>query len=220
MSLTEWWNDPSIVKDPTQEPKLSKVDKFKKDNTKVGKAEQAIVPKVMGAIEAGSKKPILGRIINPAMSALSFVGEKIVQPVTQTVSAALLTPQAIAKGKGGLTESYRFSKKQAEKISMGQAAASAVGKITSPVLGDVTNATFLDKDFDVFDDRQRDKAFRDEWAGILASGVTDLALAALGTKGAGFAVRGTAKKVVGPKRLATTDDMDVFRSETFTLVVG
>ncbi|NDC49278.1 MAG: hypothetical protein EBZ61_09430 [Micrococcales bacterium] len=71
MSLTEWWSDPSVATDPAKEPKLSKVDKFKKeqDNTKVGKAEQAIIPKVMGAIEAGSKKPILGRIINPAMSA-------------------------------------------------------------------------------------------------------------------------------------------------------
>jgi len=222
MSLTEWWNDPSIAKDPAKEPKLSKVDKFKKeqDTTKVGKAEQAIVPKVMGAIESAQKKPILGRLINPAMTALDFVGRNIVQPVTQTVSAALLTPQAMAKGKGGITESYRYSKKQAEKISMGQAAASAVGKITSPVLSNVSEATFLQEDFDVFNERQRDKAFRDEWAGILASGVTDLALAALGTKGAGIAVRGTAKKVVGPKRLATTDDMDTFRAELDEIVAS
>ena len=222
MSLTEWWSDPSVATDPAKEPKLSKVDKFKKeqDTTKVGKAEQAIIPKVMGAIEAGSKKPILGRIINPAMSALNFVGEKIIQPVTQTVSAALLTPQAMAKGKGGLTESYRYSKKQAEKISMGQAAASAVSKVVSPVLSNVSEATFLQKDFDVFDERQRDKAFRDEWAGILASGVTDLALAALGSKGAGMAVRGTAKKVVGPKRLSTTEDMDVFRTELEDIVAS
>ncbi len=222
MSLTEWWSDPSVAADPTKEPKLSKVDKFKKeqDNTKVGKAEQAIVPKVMGAIEAGSKKPILGKIINPAMSMLNFVGEKVVQPITQTVSAALLTPQAMAKGKGGLTESYRYSKKQAEKISMGQAAASAVGKVAAPVLGNVSEATFLQKDFNVFDERQRDKAFRDEWAGILASGVTDLALAALGTKGAGIAVRGTAKKVVGPKRLATAEDLDDFKTELDEIVAS
>ena len=220
MSLTEWWNDPSVASDPAKEPKLSKVDKFKKDTTKVGGIEQAIIPKVAGAIEAGKKKPILGKIINPAMSALEFVGKNIVQPVTQTVSAALLTPQAMAKGKGGLTESYRYSKKQAEKISMGQAAASAVAKVASPVLSNVSTATFLQEDFDVFNERQRDKAFRDEWAGIIASGVTDLALAAIGTKGAGIAVRGTAKKVVGPKRLATTDDMATFSREIEDVVAS
>jgi len=216
MSLTEWWNDPSIVQDPQKTPKLSKVDKFKKNNiddgTKVGGIEQAVVPKVAGAIQSAQKGK-LGFIVNPAMRALEFVGKNIVQPATQTVSAALLTPQAMAKGKGGVTESYRFAKKKAEKISMGQAAASAVGKVVSPVLGDVTNATFLDEDFDVFNDRQRDKAFRDEWAGILASGVTDLALAAVGTKGAGLVVRAGAKKAIGPKRLATSDDMDNFRLE-------
>ena len=124
MSLTEWWNDPTIVGDSPKPPKTSKVDKFKKNNiddgTKVGGIEQAVIPKVAGAIESAGKKPVLGRIINPAMDLLGFLGEKIVQPATQTVSAALLTPQAMAAGKGGLTESYRYAKKKAEKISMGR----------------------------------------------------------------------------------------------------
>ena len=221
MSITEWWTDPSIAKDPTKEPKLSKVDKFKKDNiddgTKVGGVEAAIIPKVAEKLESAQKGKF-GFIVNPALSLLNQIGEKVIQPVTQTVSAALLTPQAIAKGKGGLTESYRFSKKKAKKISMGQALASGLGKVASPVLDPITDISFLDKDFNVFNERQRDKAFRDEWAGILASGVTDLSLALLGTKGAGMAVRGTAKAVVGPKRLATTDDLDVFRSELDEIV--
>ncbi len=217
MSMFSQWDDPSsYIEQDQKKPKSSKVDKFKKNNiddgTKVGGVEAAIIPKVAEKIEE-SKKGKLGFIVNPAMKALEFVGEKIVQPATQTVSAALLTPQAIAKGKGGLTESYRFSKKQAEKISMGQAGASAVGKIVSPVLGKVSEVTFLQEDFDVFDKKQRDKAFRDEWAGIVLSGGTDLVLAALGTKGTGMAVRAGAKKAVGPKRIVTTDDMDIFRNE-------
>jgi hypothetical protein len=219
MSMFSQWDDPSSYVDADTKPvKSSKIDKFKKNNvtiddgTKVGAVEQAVIPKVAEAIESG-KKGKFGFIVNPAMRALEFVGEKIVQPATQTVSAALLTPQAMAAGKGGLTESYRYSQKQAKKISMGQAAASAVGQIVSPVLGKVSEVTFLQEDFDVFDKKQRDKAFRDEWAGIVASGATDLALAAFGTKGAGAVVRGGAKKVVGPKRLVTSDDMDVFRRE-------
>lgn len=217
MSMFSQWDDPnSYIEQDQKKPKSSKVDKFKKNNiddgTKVGGVEAAIIPKVAEKIEE-SKKGKLGFIVNPAMRALEFVGEKIVQPATQTVSAALLTPQAMAAGKGGLTQSYRYSKKQAEKISMGQAGASAIGKIASPVLGKVSEVTFLQEDFDVFDKQQRDKAFRDEWAGIVLSGGTDLALAALGTKGTGMAVRAGAKKAVGPKRLVTTDDMDSFRNE-------
>ena len=214
MSMTEWWNDPRYAEQPSK-VKTSKVDEFKKkvDDTKVGKAEAAIVPKVMGAIESGSKKPILGSIINPAMRVLETFGERVVKPLTQGTSTALLTPQAMAAGKGNIIESFRFAKKQSEKISMGQALAGGVGQLASPVLGPATNVTFLDKDFDIFNDKQRDKAFRDEWVGIIASGATDLTLAALGTKGAGGTLRYTGKKVAGPKRIVTTDDMNKFRDE-------
>ena len=218
MSMFSQWDDPnSYIEKDQKVPKSSKIDKFKKNNiddgTKVGGIEQAIIPKVAGAIEAGKKKPVLGRAINLALLGLEFVGEKIVQPATQTISAALLTPQAMAAGKGGLTESYRYAQKKSKKISMGQAGQGLVGQIASPVLGKVSEATFLQEDFDIFDKQQRDKAFRDEWAGIIASGATDLVIAALGTKGAGIAVRAGTKKVVGPKRIVTTDDMDTFRNE-------
>lgn len=219
MSMTEWWNDPQLNPQPSK-VKTSKIDEFKKqvDNTKVGKAEAAILPKVAGAIESGSKKPILGAVINPAMRVLETFGKRVVQPLTQGVSTALLTPQAMAAGKGGVKESFRYAKKQSEKISMGQALAGGVGKVISPVVGDVTNATFLDDDFDIFNDKQRDRAFRDEWVGIVASGSSDLVLAALGTKGAGATVRAAGRKVVGPKRITTTDDMNKFRQEIETVV--
>lgn len=219
MSMTEWWNDPRYAEQPSTVP-TSKVDEFKKqnkDNTKVGKVEQAIVPKVAGAIEAG-KKGKLGFLINPAMRVMETVGERIVQPLTQGVSTALLTPQAAAAKKGSnLVENFRFAKKQSEKISMGQALAGGVGKVVSPVLGG-TNATFLDEDFNIFDDKQRDKAFRDEWIGIVASGATDLALAAIGSKGMGTAVRAGTKRAIGPKRIVTTDDMNKFRDNLNQIV--
>jgi len=220
VSMTEWWNDPRYTEQPSK-VKTSKVDDFKKktDSTKVGKAEAAIIPKVMGALEAGKKKPILGAVINPAMRVLETFGERIVKPITQGASTALLTPQALASGKGNVIESFRFAKKQSEKISMGQALAGGVGKIASPILGPATNTTFLDKDFDIFNDKQRDKAFRDEWVGIVASGSSDLVLAALGTKGVGGTLRYTGKKVVGPKRIVTTDDMDKFTNELEEVVI-
>lgn len=219
MSMTEWWNDPQYGQQPSK-VKTSKVDDFKKqtDKTKVGKAEAAVLPKVAEALEAGKKKPILGAVLNPAMRVLETFGTRVVQPATQAVSTALLTPQAMAAGKGNVVESFRYAKKQSEKISMGQALAGAAGKITSPVLGDITNTTFLDEDFDIFNDKKRDKAFRDEWIGIIASGSSDLALALLGTKGAGGTIRYAGKKVAGPKRLATPDDLNKLRDELETAV--
>lgn len=206
----------------TPQGPLSKIDKFKKqqtDNTKVGKVEQAIIPKVMGALEKGQQSKWTGWLLNPAMRMMETFGERVVQPLTQGVSTALLTPQATLAGKGNnVVENFRFAKKQAEKISMGQALASAAGKVVSPLAGPITNVSFLDKDFDVFDDKKREKAFRDEWLGIFASGATDLTLALLGSKGVGTVVRAGARKAIGPKKIVTTEDMNKFKTELDDIV--
>lgn len=209
-----WWDKyyaetPQTPPGPTYSP----VDSFKKqqfDNTKVGGIEKAIVPKVAGAIEAGRKGP-LGFIINPAMKVMEGVGKYVVQPVTQAVSTALLVPQAIAQGKG--VSSFRYAQQQSKKISMGQALATSVGQLAGSVLPDAVTPTFMDSNFNIFDDKQRDKAFRDEWLGIVTSGATDLTIAALGTKGAGALTRAGVKAAVGPKKILTTSDMNTFRNK-------
>jgi hypothetical protein len=213
-----WWDDPKYGTPSTLQPPTSRIDGFKKqqfDNTKVGKVEQAIIPKVASAIESG-KKGKFGFIVNPAMRVLETFGERIVQPLTQGVSTTLLTGQALGAGKG--LQSFRFAKEQAKKISMGQALATPIGQAVGTFLPDQITPTYMDKDFDIFDDKKRDKAFRDEWLGIFASGATDLALAVVGTKGVGTAVRAGAKKVVGPKKISTTEDMNVFRQQVENVV--
>ncbi len=222
MSMTEWWNNPRYTDQPTSTPP-SKVDGFKKnqfDNTKVGKIEEAVVPKVASTIESAGKIPVLGKfVVNPAMRILENLGERVIQPLTQGVSTGLLTAEAARQGKGkNIVENFRFAKKQAKKISMGQALATTVAQQVSPVLGPITNPTFLNEDFNVFDDKQRDKAFRDEWFGVFASGGTDLALAALGTKGAGTVIRAGAKKAIGPKKIVTGADMNKFRNDLNDIV--
>lgn len=220
-----WWEDPrykDLLPEGQQGP-LSSIEDFRKntfdDGTKVGGIEQAIIPKVVGAIEAGKKKPILGAVINAAMPALEFIGEKIVQPVTRGVSTTLLTPQAYQAGKGNLIQSFRFAKEQSKKISMGQSLATFVSQgVLEGALPESIAPTFMDKDFDIFDDKQRQKAFRDEWAGILASGTTDLALALAGTKGAGAVVRAGTKKVLGPGKITSKKDMDRFKNDMETIV--
>jgi hypothetical protein len=200
--------------DQNQQAPFSKVDEFKKqqkDNTKVGKVEAAVVPKIASAIESGKRGP-LGFVVNPAMRVMEALNERVIQPVTQGVSTGLLTGQALAAGKGA--QSFRFAREQSKKISMGQALATPVGQAIGSVLPDAITPTFMDSNFDIFDERQRDQAFRDEVGGILASGVTDLTLAMIGTKGTGMAVRAGAKKVLGPSKIVTANDMNIFRTKT------
>lgn len=225
-----WWEDPRY-KDiaPTQTP-LSPVDKFKQntldpsgqkftsDGTKVGGIEEAVIPKVASAVEAARGAPgLLGKVINPALNLMEGIGKYVVQPITQGVSTALLTPQAFAAGKGNPIQSFRFAREQSKKISMGQALATTIGKVGA-ALPDAITPTFMDSDFDIFDEKQRQKAFRDEWAGILASGVTDLGLALFGTKGAGTAIKAGTKKVVGPGRISSPKDMTKFKDDMETIV--
>ena len=139
-----WWDKyyaetPQTPPGPTYSP----VDSFRKqqfDNTKVGGIEKAIVPKVAGAIESAKKSP-LGFIVNPAMKAMEAVGKYVVQPATQAVSTALLTPQALAQGKG--LSSFRYAQQQSKKISMGQALATAVGQTVGSILPDQITPTFM-----------------------------------------------------------------------------
>jgi len=209
-----WWDKyyaetPQTPPGPTYSP----VDSFKKqqfDNTKVGGIEKAVVPKIAEGIEKARKSPF-GFIVNPAMNIMEGLGKYVIQPVTQGISTALLTPQALAAGKG--VSSFRFAREQSKKISMGQALATAVGQTAGTFLPDQITPTYMDKGFNVFDDRQRDKAFRDEWLGIVASGGTDLVIAALGTKGAGALTRAGVKTAVGSKKILTTSDMNTFRNQ-------
>ena len=77
---------------------LSKVEQFAKqqtidDGTKVGGVEQAVLPKIQAAIEAGKKKPVLGNILNPAMTLMENINKDFVQPAQHAVSTVLLTQQ-------------------------------------------------------------------------------------------------------------------------------
>lgn len=214
--MAEWWDE--LYTQPVETPPppaQSKIEKFQQDQTKVGKVEQAVLPKVASGIEKAKKSPF-GFIVNPALTLLEAAGKYVIQPATQAVSTALLTPQAIAQGKG--LQSFRYASQQAKKISMGQALAGSVGKVAGSVLPDAITPTFMDSNFNIFDDKQRDKAFRDEYLGIIASGATDLALAAIGTKGAGALVKSGTKAVVGPSKIVTAGDMKKFTADVEEVV--
>ena len=188
------------------------VNEFKKENfrdDKVGGIEEFILPKVGAAIESGQKNKYTGWIVNPALKAMENIYKGVIQPATEGVSTALLFPKALEKKNLDVVKSFRFARKQAKKISMGQALATSVAS----AIPDAIAPSFGKDDFDIFDDVQRDKAFRDEWLGIVASGGTDIAIAALAGKGVGNATRATVKKTLGPSKINTVEDMNLFKAK-------
>ena len=196
------------------------VKDFKKANfkdDKVGKIEEFAIPKIASAIESGQKNKYTGWIVNPALRVVENVYENVIQPVQQGISTALLVTPAMEKSKKegsslNLIKNFKFAKDQAKKISLGQALATTTARGTPGL-------AFGQKDFDIFDDVQRDKAFRDEWVGIVASGATDIAVAAAGGKLAGAAVKATAKKTVGSSKIKSIEDMNLFKEKAEQAVV-
>jgi hypothetical protein len=193
-------------------------DQVKKvQDTKVGKVEEAVGKKLGQAITSGqsSGNRFIRTGTNVAMSVMEGLN-RIIQPVTETVSSVLLTPEALMRGKG--LNSFVYAKQRSKDISMGQAGAAAIGSAFN-FLPDAITPSYMDDDFNVFDDAKRNKAFKDEWLGIIASGSTDIGIALIGTKGAGNAVRLGTKKLVGPGRIETAVDQKAFSKNLKSAVV-
>lgn len=176
-----------------------KLVKPAEDKTIVGGIEK----KVGGVIETAVGNPFVKALVNPAMTLLGGIQEHVIDPLSQGASALALLPDV---NKGSIAENWSFAFQQAKKISFGQVAATKVGQAFGAVLPDAITPTFMDSDFNIFDDKKRNKAFRDEWAGVLFSGAGDFALAALGTKGAGTLRNAAVSKVVGKRVINMTPE--------------
>jgi len=194
---------PSPVKKFVKEQATEVVDK-----TKAGKIEAKAGEVLTNVIQKGQEGNIFTRnLTNVALSAMNLAS-KVIVPITQGASTLALTPQAVARGKG--LNSFAYAKEKSKEISMGQAVAAPIGQgIGKFIPGDI-GPSFTDEGFDVFNDQQRNKAFKDEWIGIFASGSTDLALATLGTKGARNITSGAKNAVVGPTTVRN-GDLTAFR---------
>lgn len=194
---------------------LSKVNEFKKqqlDNTKVGKVEQKVGGVINSAITSGKKNRLLSWAVNSALNVMETVGKGI-SAVTQAVATPLLTMEAMNKYKNkSIAENFRFARKKAKDISMGQALATTVGQQVGALLPDQITPKFMDSDFNVFDDKQRNQAYKNEWIGWLTSGSTDLALAMLGSKGASAAVKTTKTAALGSRTIRSAEEMNTFRN--------
>ena len=208
------WDDWRAETGTTSTPNpLSRVNEFKKeqlDKTAVGKVEEKVGAGIASGIEKAQASPFRF-LVNPALNVMEKVGG-MVSAVTQTVATPFLAAEASRQGQTkGFVQSFRFAREQAKKVSMGQALATQVGQTVGAFLPDQITPTFMDKDFNVFDDKQRNQAYKNEFLGWLASGSTDLGLALLGTKGVGSAAKAAKTTALGSEKIVTKADQDFFK---------
>ena len=193
----------------------SAVQKFVKEQatevankTKVGKIENKAGELISSAIEKGNQGNwFMRQGTNVALSAMQ-IAAKVITPITQGASTLALTPQAVARGKG--LNSFLYARQKSKEISMGQAVATPIGQGIGRLIPGDAGPTFTDEGFNVFNTQQRERAFKDEWLGIFASGATDIALAGMGTKATSAARKEAVKAVIGPSTIRTTDDLKAF----------
>ena len=204
---------------PVPQKPLSKVDSFKKstfdDGTKVGGVEEKILPFVGKQIEKAQKGP-LGFIVNPALRTMEYAYKNVIQPAQRVVATTALLPEALEAQKKGsglsaIPKAFQLAVDESKNISMGQAVSrNVLGNLPLP---QSILPTVAKEDFNIFDKEQRDKAFRDEFIGIVSSGATDLAINGVMSKVAGAATKEAMKKVRGTSRIVTEKDMQQFSAK-------
>jgi hypothetical protein len=180
-------------------------------DTRVGKVEESVGGFIANKIQQGQESGnwFTRNATNVGMGVMQGIN-KVIQPITQGISTTLLTPQAMATKGLNPVESFRFAKKKSKDISMGQAGATIAGPLVAAALPESITPTFAKENFDVFNDKQRNQAFKNEWIGIFASGMTDIAIAATGSKAASIGVKSAKNAVVGPSEIVTAADMATF----------
>jgi hypothetical protein len=195
----------------------SKVDVFVQQqrdpaaNTRVGKVEESIGQKLGEKIQQGQESGnfFTRNLTNVGMGVMQGIN-KVIQPITQGISTTLLTPQAMATQGLNPVESFRFAKKKSKEISMGQAGATIAGPLVGAVLPESITPTFAKEGFDVFNDKQRNQAYKNEWVGIFASGMTDFAIAATGSKATSLGIKSAKNAVLGPTEITKASDLATF----------
>jgi hypothetical protein len=103
---------------------------------------------VLGAIEATNRN-----LIREPLSAITLFGS--------------------SRGKGSISEEWKKAWEARNEISFGQALTAQFGQAVGDFLPDDLTPKFMDSDFDIYDDKQREEAFSNSLMGRLTSGTVD-----------------------------------------------
>jgi hypothetical protein len=91
--------------------------------------------------------------------------------IREPLSAVTLFAQR--DGNMGISDSWKKAWEARNEISFGQALTTQFGQAIGGILPDDLTPKFMDSDFDIYDDKQREEAFNDSLMGKFASGTVD-----------------------------------------------
>lgn len=195
------------------------------DMTRAGRVEAA----VGGVIEQATKTPIIGSLINPALTVISAIDDNVFEPLREEVSA--LSPELLSRvseenPQNNFITNWRLAREYANDISIGQSWAKPVTTLMMNMSGATGNAGFaaagvyadnvlarqpwMDEEFDLLDVNERDAAFRDSLLGISFSAGLDLTAMAIGSKGVGVGTRAIRTGAFGSRRIKSGEELAQF----------
>ena len=176
---------------PVRQPERTAVDTVEET---VGRPVQAVL-----------NSP-LGIALNPAMEAINAVYKNTFEPALETISGYALEP-AVARQYPELNQEQvrRVSRDYANEISLGQSFARVPFEYMN--LSSDSLPEFMQEDFNILDQEERDIAYKSQFAGWAASSFIDLGAMVVTEKATGPIWRGAKGVALGRNTIKSQADL-------------
>ena len=202
-------DSPDVPAGPAQKPSIAEsfkpsVQPIPQARTAVDRAEEAIGRPIQSALNSP-----LGIVLNPAMQGINAVYKRTFEPAFETLSGYALEPEVARRYPNLDFEQVRkVSRDYANEISVGQSFARLPFEymnLTSDALPE-----FMQEDFDILDQEDRDIAYKSQFAGWAASSALDIGKIVAAEKGFGPVWRGGKGMVLGRNTIRNKKDLEKY----------
>ena len=202
-------DSPDVPAGPAQKPSIAEsfkpsVQPIPQARTAVDRAEEAIGRPIQSALNSP-----LGIVLNPAMQGINAVYKRTFEPAFETLSGYALEPEVARRYPELNFEQVRkVSRDYANEISVGQSFARLPFEymnLTSDALPE-----FMQEDFDILDQEDRDIAYKSQFAGWAASSALDIGKIVVAEKGFGPVWRGGKGMVLGRNTIRNKKDLEKY----------
>ena len=159
-------------------------------------------------VQAALNSP-LGIVINPAMQAINTVYKNTFEPALETASGFALEPE-VARQNPNLSPDQvrRVARDYANDISLGQSLSRLPFEYTN--LTSDALPEFMQEDFNILDQEERDLAYKSQFAGWAASSALDVGVMIGTEKGFGPVWRGAKGMALGRNTIKSAKDLEKY----------
>jgi len=202
-------DSPDVPAGPAQKPSIAEsfkpsVQPIPQARTAVDRAEETIGRPVQGVLNSP-----LGVVLNPAMQGINAVYKQTFEPAFETLSGYALEPEISRRYPNLNPEQVRkVARDSANEISVGQSFSRLPFEgrnLTSDALPE-----FMQEDFDILDQEDRDFAYKSQFAGWAVSSALDVGKIVASEKGFGPVWRGGKGAVLGRNTIRTEKDLSKY----------